>query len=280
MSQQRLAGAGLLGWLALSLWAAPLTAHEVWLETAPTGSPGQEQVAHICWGHAGQRMSGPMLESQKDRLTAWLAGPESPTERLALTLGADSYTARVVPRRPGYYTLGAETQGGIVDREFHGIPAGTRIVMSGKTFLHVPGNEAGLARLLGMDLELVPVGDPKSLRPGGVATVRVVFKGKPLGGRKAEVSLSTIGPKPLAKDARIEGLQWSVQNYADPRTGEASFPLIVAGRHTFFLKYVDETPGRYDGDLAMTTKFSHLRKGDAYERTLYLGTLTLQVSAE
>jgi uncharacterized GH25 family protein len=280
MSQQRIAAAGLVCWLALSLWATPVAAHQVWIEMATPGSPGQEQVAHICWGHSGQRVSGPMLESQKDRLTAWLASPESPTERLPLTLGADSYTARAVPRQPGYYTLGAETQGGIADREFHGIPAGTRIVMSGKTFLHVPGSEAGLERLVGMDLELVPVGDPKSWRTGGVVTVRVVFKGKPVGGKKAEVSLSTVGPKPLANDSRVEGLEWSVKNYADPRTGEVSFPLIVGGRHTFFLKYVDETPGRYDGDLTMTTKFSHLRKGDAYERTLYMGTLTVQVNAE
>ncbi len=225
-------------------------------------------------------MGGQMLASQQQRLIASLVRPGVKAEPLSLTLGTDSFTASIVPSQAGYYLIGAETQAGILDREFHGIPAKTRLVMSGKAFLHVPGSEAGLQTPIGMDLELIPVGDPKNWRPGGIATVRVLFKGKPVGGRTVEVSLNTIGNKPLPEDPRIEGLAWSVSDNADQRTGEVSFPLIVAGQHVFQIRYMDETPGKYEGDVEMATKFSHLRKGDTYERTQYMATLTVQVATE
>lgn len=266
------------GTMSLGLSAA--NAHQLWIEVAPVGTAAQQQTAHVCWGHSGHRMGGQMLASQQGRLSASLVRPGAQAETLPLTLGTDSYTASLVPSQAGYYLIGAEVQAGILDREFHGIPAKTRLIMSGKTFLHVPGSEAGLQTPVGMDLELIPVGDPKSWRPGGVATVRVLFKGKPVGGRTVEVSLNTVGNKPLPQDPRIEGLAWSVKDNADPRSGEVSFPLIVAGQHEFQIRHMDETPGQYEGAVEMATKFSHLRKGDAYERTQYMATMTIQVAAE
>ena len=56
--------------------------------------------------------------------------------------------------------------------------------------------------------------------------------------------------------------------------------MIVPGQHVFYLQYMDETPGSYDGDLQFTTEYSRLGKGLPYERTLYVTTFTLDVQGD
>jgi uncharacterized GH25 family protein len=173
--------------------------------------------------------------------------------------------------------VGAEAQIGILSSEFHGIPADTRIVMYGKSCTHVKGSDKGLATSLGMDVEIVPVSQPGNVHPGDILTGKVLIKGKPAGGKDVVVSLNALGAVSLPEDERIHGLQWSVESTSDPRTGEVSFPLIVGGQHQFYIEYMDETPGRYDGDREVATEYSHLSRGDTYERTLYISTFTLDV---
>jgi hypothetical protein len=48
--------------------------------------------------------------------------------------------------------------------------------------------------------------------------------------------------------------------------------------HTVSLTYIDETPGTYDGPLEFGSDFSHLRKGDRFERTMYVATFTFLVA--
>ena len=173
--------------------------------------------------------------------------------------------------------VGAELQVGIIEREMHGIPAKTRIVMYGRSSARVGGGREEMTAPLGFDVEIVPVGLAAEPKPGDLLTVRVLYKGRPIGGKDVLVTAATAGSFPPPADPRVQASAWSLEAMADPQTGEATFPLIVGGRHSFLVRYVDETPGTYEGERNDSSEFSHLRKGDKYERTMYVSTLTVQV---
>lgn len=272
-----LAAALLVAWAVVS---GPAHAHELWIEADTTGKVGQAQEVHVCWGHAGDKETGQSLQRQQDKLRAWALRPDGHSETLGLAMGTDSLGTKIVPTGPGYHLLGVELQTGIIDRQFHGIPANTRIVMYGKSSIHVEGSEQDLDASLGMDLEIVPVDGLRDLCPGDVVAVKVLLKGKPLGGRNVIVSLATPSSERIAESPILQSRQWSIEAHADPRSGEVRFPLIASGPHVFLIRYFDESPGRYDGDLGHNSEFSHLQKGDTYERTMYVCTLRIHVKAK
>ena len=275
-----LSTAALLVVWAVVCGASSAHAHELWIEVDATGTAGKAQEVHVCWGHSGEKESGESLQRQQDKLSAQVLRPDGRRQPLDLALSADSLVTKIVPSGPGYHLLGAELQTGIIDREFHGIPANTRIVMYGKSLAHVAGSDQGLDAPLGMDLEIAPVGSLRDLRPGEIVAVRVLLHGKPLGGRDALLSLATSGAEAIPEAAALQSQQWSIEAHADPRTGEVRFPLIAPGPHVFLIRYFDETAGRYEGALDFKSEFSHLEKGDTYERTMYVSTLRVNVKAK
>ncbi len=268
-----------LALIGIFVAATPAAAHQLWIETAPVGKVSRQQKVHVCWGHSGAKETGEMLRKQQSKLRASVIGPDGKRQPLKLAPGGDDYTATMTPDAPGYYTIGAELQVGILNKELHGIPANTRIVMYGKKLVHVLGSEKGRNNQLGSDLEIVPVTDPGDLQPGRPVTAKVLFKGKPLTGRKIEISLQTTGPEETPEDAKVDSRQWSIRAHPTPPNAQVTFPLITGGQHQFYIRYFDETPGRYEGNLNENTPFSHLRKGDTYNRTMYVSTLTIDVKA-
>ena len=280
MPPRNLASFAFLFVAAAILCALPVSAHELWIETNAQGRIGQAQQIQVCWGHSGAKESGQMLAQQRSKLSGAVVPSDGRAQAIPLALGSDSYTADFTPRAPGYQMIGAELQVGIIDREFHGIPAHTRIVMYGKSFTLVPGSDKGLDNALGFDLEIVPAGDPSNLHPGDVVQVKVLLHGKPIGGRDVVVSLGTTGPQDLPQHPDVSSRQWSIEANAERSTGQVSFPLIAAGQHLFSIRYFDETPGTYQGELDEASEFSHLRKGDAFERTMYVSTFAFEVNAQ
>lgn len=264
----------------VGLCARPALAHELWIETDLGTKIGQQQQIQVCFGHSGEKTPRELLEKYKSKLNGSAVRPDGTPHALGLTVGEDSYTANLTPGSPGCHTIGAELQVGIIDEEFHGIPANTRIVMYGKSLARVGASSEGLGNTLGSDLEIVPVTDPGSLHPGELVTVKVLLRGKPIGGRDVVVSLGTAGPEEPPDDPRLQSTQWAIEAHPDPRTGQVCFPLIVAGRHVFSMKYFDETPGTYQGELEHASEFSHLRKGDTFERTMYVSTSSIDVAAK
>jgi uncharacterized GH25 family protein len=174
--------------------------------------------------------------------------------------------------------LGADLQVGIIDRPVHSIPAHTRIVMYAKAITRVAGDSQAAPSAIGLDLELIPIAPARQPRVGDLVTIRVLHQGKPIGGREVQVTAATSGDRVPTDDPRVQNWQWSTEAMADPKTGEVTFPLIVAGQHLFTVRYVDETPGTYDGPRNDVSDFSHLRKGDTYQRTMHVSTLTMQVA--
>jgi len=280
MSHRRLGGLAALALAAVALGAPSAPGHELWIEADATGKIGEPAQVHVCWGHSGDRASGAMLKQQQSKLSGSAVRPDGTPHALELTLGDDRYTADLIPNSPGCHAIGAELQVGIIDKEFHGIPANTRIVMYGKAFTRVAGSNEGSGNTLGFDLEIVPVNDPGTPHPGDVVTVKVLLRGKPIGGREVVLSLGTAGPEAPADDPRLQSTQWAIEGHPDPRTGEVSFPLIVAGPHVFSIRYIDETPGTYEGELQHASEFSHLRKGDTFARTMYVSTFSMDVGAK
>jgi len=275
----KLAWAGLLFILGVVLCAVPVGAHELWIEVDGSAQKGRIQELHVCWGHLGSnKESGGRLKGLEPKLSAILREPDGSTEQLKLVAGEDSYTERITPAAAGYYTMGAKLESGILNEEFHGIPPSTMIMMYGKSYTCVEGTGGGVNNELGFDLEIVPVTDPKDLHPGDVVTVKVLFKGKPIGGRDAGITilLKTPGPGEPPEDTEVHNRVWSIEVRPD-RDGAASFPLIAPGKHLFYARYFDETPGTYQGEVNETSERSHLRKGDTYERTLYVSTFALDV---
>jgi len=272
----RLAVSAFLVGAATLCAALSANGHEVWIETATSAKRGEAHEIQICWGHSGQKETGPAMAAQQDKLTVCVLGPGG-REPLTLAKGSDSFTANFTPESPGGYVVGADLQVGIIDREFHGMPPKTRIVMYGKTVAHA-GGQGEATVPLGFDLEIVPASPIRELKPGDLVTVKVLHKGRPIGGRNVQVSAKTSGPLPPPADSRVQTSEWSIQATADPVSGEVTVPLIVGGQHLFHVKYFDETPGTYDGDRNDSSDFSHLRKGDTYERTMYVSTLTVQVN--
>ncbi len=264
-----------VGSLAIAvLLTAPAAAHELWIETTPTAQPGSAHAIEICWGHSGERTSGPAMA---DKLSADIKAPDGSVTRLPLALHDDCYQGKPTLTAPGFHAIGAVLQTGIIDQEVHGIPAKTRIVMTAQARVQVGQSDAGLANTLGSDLEITLLTNPKDLRPGSTVAAKILFRGKPLGGRNALVSLGTAGPNPPADDSRVDERQWAIEAHADPRTGEVRLPLIAAAQHVFLMRYLDETPGTYKGDLDFGSRFSHLHKGDTYERTMYVATFAFDV---
>jgi uncharacterized GH25 family protein len=270
---------GLLSATALVLCVTPALAHQLWIETGPSAEVGKEHEIHVCWGHSGHKETGPSLAGQQSKLTACVRRPGG-REPLNLAKGEDCFTAKVTPGAPGCHVVGADLQVGIIDQELHGIPAKTRIVMYGKSFIRVGGHPENTMDSLGFELEIVPVALTRDPKAGDLLTVRVLRQGKPIGGRNVLVSAATSGPQPPPEDPRLQTSEWSIEAMADPRTGDVTFPLIVAGQHVFVVRYFDETPGTYEGDRNDRSAFSHLRRGDAYERTMYVSTLTVPVNAK
>jgi len=265
--------------VAVILFTSPARAHQLWIETDPAGKVGEEHNIHVCWGHSGYRETGARLAGQHSKLTACVLGPKG-RAALELAKADDCFVAKFNPGVPGCYVIGADLQVGIIDKEFHGIPAKTRIVMVGKSFTRVSGVQDEAMAPLGFDLEIVPVALTSERKPGDLVTVKVLHKGKSIGGRNVVVSAATQGAVPPPEDAGLQTREWSIEAAADAKTGEVTFPLIVGGQHTFSIKYFDETPGTYDGDRNDSSDFSHLRKGDKFERTMYISTLTVQVNAK
>lgn len=276
----RLFAALLSSAVIVTLSWSPATGHELWIEAPSAGEVDQTCKLDVCWGHSAERVGGKFLEGQQDKISVQMIQPDGTRSELKPVLATDCFAAEVTLSKPGCYVVGGELQTGIITRQLHTIPPNTRIIMYGKALIPVPGSDEGMNNTAGHDLELVLLPPIARLKPGDVVKAKLLFKGKPLGGRDVEVTLSTLGAGPRVDDPGIQSHLWSTTAAAHPQTGEVAFPLIVGGRHFLSVHYVDETVGTYTGDRNDNSDFSHLRKGDTFERTMYMVTLTVQVNED
>lgn len=253
----------------------PVLAHQIWIEVSPTARINEPISLDVCFGHSGERSTGPVLASNHPKLSATVKAPDGHEQSLALKVDDDGYPASFRATQAGFHHIGALLETGIIERELHQIPPKTRIVMMGTVIVRVDQASEGYSMTMGHPLEIVPLKNPCGVRVGDQMTFRVLFQGKPIGGPDVLVRLATLGPNPK-QDPQLTEQEWAIEGYPDAR-GEVSFPVIAAGQHVVSLRYFDETPGDYAGPLDFASEFSHLRPGDHYERTLYMSTFTFRV---
>lgn len=251
-------------------------AHQIWIEAPAQADVNRPVSLKVCFGHSGEKTTGPMLVSNHPKLSALVKLPEGQNQGLVLKVDEDGYPTSFQPHGSGFYQIGAILETGIIERELHQIPPKTRIIMTGKAVVAVGDAGEGYATVIGHPLEILPLANPCALRVGSRITLRILFNGQPIGGPEVLVRVGTLGPNPK-DDRQLTEREWGIEGYPDSR-GELSFPLIAPGQHIVFLRYFDRTPGEYNGPLNFSSDFSHLQPGDRYEQTLYMTTLTLQVA--
>jgi uncharacterized GH25 family protein len=261
--------AGLLSWTNFAY------AHQIWIEAPSQAAANTPVSLEVCFGHSGEKSTGPMLAGNQAKVSALVKTPEGQDQSLSLGLDDDGYPTSYQPAHNGYYQIGAILETGIIERELHQIPPKTRIIMTGKAIVAVGDVSESYSTAIGHPLEVVPITNPCDVRVGSKITLRILFKGKPIGGPDVLVRLRTLGPNP-EDDPQLTEREWAIEGYPDSR-GELTFPVIAPGQHVVFLRYFDQTPGEYTGPLNFSSDFSHLQPGDRYERTLYMTTLTFQV---
>ncbi|MGQ9504831.1 MAG: DUF4198 domain-containing protein [Thermogutta sp.] len=251
-------------------------AHQIWIEAPPQAEMNKPVSLEVCFGHSGDKTTGPMLASNHPKLRAIVKLPDGQNQVLTLKVDEDGYATSFQPHGSGFYPIGAILETGIIERELHGIPPKTRIIMTGKAVVAVGNVGEGYATAIGHPLEIVPLTNPCGLRVGSTVKLRILFNGQPIGGPEVLVRVGTLGPVPK-DDPQLTEREWGIEGYPDSR-GELCFPLIASGQHVVFLRYFDRAAGEYNGPMNFSSEFSHLQPGDRYDQTLYMTTLTFQVA--
>lgn len=125
------------------------------------------------------------------------------------------------------------------------MPGASERVWSGKFAKAVSGAGAPWFRVLGHELEIVPLSDPAAVRPGETLRLRVLFRGQPLAG--AEVERGDGTTKVAEKD---------IPRFATGADGVASIPIVEAGPQLLVIDHrvtPSATPDQADADLFNAT---------------------------
>lgn len=261
----------------LFLFTQVVCAHELWIETGPQNRSDQTQAVRIFWGHGGNKETGKKLEDQTHKLTARVHSVEGP-EVLDFSLIDDGFQVKPNFAASGIRGFSADLQVGIIDRQNFSTPANTRIVMHAKTVSFDSVSDMRHSLPFGLDFELVPVSLKQQPKIGDLLTLQVYHLGKPIDQPDVRVSAVLLNKKEGLQDSQVKEWERSAQAAIDTLTGKVNFSLALPGIHLFRTRYFDETPGVYVGPRNDVSDFSHLRKGDKYERTLHIATLTVDIS--
>ena len=237
-------------------------AHDLWITFA---GPAGARRAIVNYGHPHDR---PPTVADKILDLFAVAGDE----RISLLAGiapANSEGAPVVETRPfadnGRMLVAARYDNGywakLADGSYRNVSRrlvhdAADAVWSGKFAKALTGAEAPWNTVLGHELEIVPLSDPKTLKVGDLLEVRVLFHGKPLAGGEVE---------------RGDGMT-SVPDNDIPRfntgaDGVAAIPVVKNGPHLLVIDHrvsPSATPELATADLYNATLWFAI--GEALEK--------------
>ncbi len=231
--------------LALALTAA-VSAHEFWLSPASWRvAPGQRATILV---NVGDRFPDATSFTAPERVdSVRLVGPTGETPvRDSFRREKDSLAADVqAPAQPGTY-IGVVTikprvleikasdfekylaheglDAVIAERKRAGEstkPGRERYSRYGKTLLRIGegSTDVSVTRPIGLAVEIVPLTDPTTLRPGDRCRFRLLFEGKPIAGARVGA---------IYASARTGPDEWPLGARTDPR-GEVEFTLADTG---------------------------------------------------
>lgn len=211
--------------LLFTLGSTQLFAHALWIETASSGKPGQEQQIKVYYGEyvTNEREEITKWFSDVKDFTLWLTAPGKEKIKLNTVAGTNFYSANFTPERDGQYVLTvsheAKEVGGTTKYEF----LSTAIVTVGKTAV--------------IDHATIPTSlkvyttETKAYKVNTPVQIKALSKGKPL----ANTAVSVFSPEGWGKEMTTD------------ENGLISFKPIWPGRYVIEVAAREKTEGTHNG---------------------------------
>lgn len=234
--------------LGILLGIGTACAHDIWITT--TG-PADARRAVINYGHPYDR---PPTVADKviDIFAITKDGQQSLIKGLTTTRDGEWFVVETEPFADNGHTLLAvrydngywiKTADGYRNATNREVPDALETLWSVKFGKALTGPGAPWDRVLGHELEIVPLSDPLSVGPGQSLKLRVLFRGKPLAGGKIE---------------RGDGLtvvaEADIPRFTTNDDGVAEVPIVNAGPIQLVIDH-DVSPSATP-DLAKTDMFN------------------------
>jgi uncharacterized GH25 family protein len=242
---------------ALLLAAAALapanfaSAHDVWLTFS--GEAASRRVV-VNYGHPDDRPP-----TMPDKILDLVAiAPAGASSLLSDLTPAQDHGAPVVVSRPfadsGNLLLAARYDNGFWIKTADGlyrnatrrlVPNAADSMWSGKFAKALTGPDAPWQKVIGHDLEIVPLSDPDLAKPGQTLRLKVLFHGKPLSGIDVERG-----------DGVTAVAEQDIARFATDADGIASMPVVKAGPHLLVVDHrvtPSATPDEANADLFNAT---------------------------
>lgn len=232
------------------LAATAASAHDIWITI---DGPARARRAVINYGHPHDRpptvadkiidifaITGSGEQSLLKGLTTRQDGQWFVVE--TRPFADDGHTLLAVRYDNGYWTRTADGYRNATNRE---IPDASETLWSMKFGKALTGRDAPWNKVLGHELEIVPLSDPLAVKPGQTLRLRVLFRGKRLAQAKIE---------------RGDGLtvvpEADIPRFATDSNGVAEVPIVKAGPMQLVIDHEvapSATPGLARKDLFNAT---------------------------
>jgi len=211
---------------AVSSLAPAARAHDVWLTIA---GPPSARRAIVNYGHPHDRppaVADKVLDlvaisgSGQTSLLAGLAPRRAGGAPVAASrpFADDGHALLAVRYDNGYWVKIADDLYRNASRRL--VPDAADSLWSVKFAKAVTGPGAPWSTVLGHELEIVPLSDPATAKPGDSLRLRVLFRGQPLAGAEVERGdgVTAVPEKDIAR-------------FTTDRDGVAAVPVVAAGPH-------------------------------------------------
>lgn len=222
----------------LSLFAIPLSAHNLWIETSPTGKIGQLQKVYIYLGeysYGVRENVSEHLEMLGGGVSVWLIKPNGEAVELETEIGKNRFVAEFTPKKQGHYQLALNvTKAPVVDWRAYNLDI-LKTNFFGTATVRV-GSPAGT----NLPDQAVASANKLVVQPVSATTFE----------RKSPIQFqATFNGKPLAEHAIKVGYkgQWFKTLYTD-KQGQATLSLPWDGQYVVETVYTEETSGTFQGD--------------------------------
>lgn len=238
----------LLALTTAALLGTPASAHDLWI----TLSNGQTvPQVHIHYGHPDD-----LQAPQADKLVEMTLSDERGTRAVSPKLSA-SRTAPVLVSEPvpgaasalvaarydnGFWVKGSDGEYRNTTRRL--LPEASEAITSVKFAKLVAGQGAPFAAPVGHELEIVPLDDPSTVKPGGSLRVKVLFRGSPV-----------VGAKVVRSDGEVVA-QDKLPVVSTDGSGIATLPIQKPGGEVLSVSRrvaPSAVPGLADADLFSAT---------------------------
>lgn len=234
------------------------SAHDVWLTLS--GDASSRRVI-VNYGHPDDRPP-----TMPDKILDLVAiAPDGVTSLLSGLAPAQDHGVPVVESRPfadtGNLVLAARYDNGFWVKTVDGlyrnatrriVPNAVDSMWSVKFAKALTGPDAPWQKVLGHDLEIVPLSDPDKVKPGELIRLRVLFRGKPLVGAEVERG-DGVTPVP----------EHDIPRFMSDADGVASVPIVLAGPHLLVIDHrvvPSATPDQANVDLFNATLWFSIAK--------------------